>query len=266
MDVICSAEFLKEKVLPETKIALVVGSGLSGIVKKMEETKTISYSEIPGFLQSTAPTHKGEMVIGKLFGKPIICMNGRFHYYEGYEIQEITEYIKVLKLLGIETIILTNASGSMKKNEIKPGDLVVIEDHINLSGLNPLRGKNDETFGPRFVDMSNAYSKDLIQKVLEQSGDVVKKGNYVFTTGPSFETAAEIRAFRMLGGDIVGMSTVPEVIMSAYCGLQTLAISCVSNYATGIDGSNVSDEELERVTGLAQDKFSEVIEELFMKL
>ena len=240
MDVICSVEFLKEKVLPETKIALVVGSGLSGIVKKMEETKTISYSEIPGFLQST-------------------------HYYEGYEIQEITEYIKVLKLLGIETIILTNASGSMKE-EIKPGDLVVIEDHINLSGLNPLRGKNDESFGPRFVDMSNAYSKDLIQKVLGQNGDFLHKGNYVFTTGPSFETAAEIKAFRMLGGDIVGMSTVPEVIMSAYCGLQTLAISCVSNYATGILGSNVSDEELERVTGLAQDKFSKVIEGLFMQL
>lgn len=265
MDVISSVEFLKDKILPETKIALVVGSGLSGIVKKMEETKTISYSEIPGFLQSTAPTHKGEMVIGKLFGKPIVCMNGRFHYYEGYEIQEITEYIKVLKLLGIKIIILTNASGSMKE-EIKPGDLVVIEDHINLSGLNPLRGKNDDSFGPRFVDMSNAYSKDLIQKVLEQNSDFLHKGNYVFTTGPSFETAAEIRAFRMLGGDIVGMSTVPEVIMSAYCGLQTLAISCVSNYATGILGSNVSDEELERVTGLAQDKFAKVIEGLFGQL
>ena len=265
MDVICSVEFLKEKILPETKIALVVGSGLSGIVKKMEESKTISYSEIPGFLQSTAPTHKGEMVVGKLFGKPIICMNGRFHYYEGYEIQEITEYIKVLKLLGIETIILTNASGSMKE-EIKPGDLVVIEDHINLSGLNPLRGKNDDSFGPRFVDMSNAYSKDLIQKALKENSDCLHRGNYVFTTGPSFETAAEIRAFRMLGGDIVGMSTVPEVIMSAYCGLQTLAISCVSNYATGILGSNVSDEELERVTGLAQDKFAKVIEGLFGQL
>lgn len=260
-----SYEYLKERIIPKTKTAIVIGSGLSGIIEKVEDKKVFAYGEIPGFLHSTAPTHRGEFISGYLYKKPVVCLNGRFHYYEGYKIQQVAEYIKVLKLLGIEQIILTNASGSMHP-EIIPGDLVVVEDHINLSGLNPLRGKNDEKFGPRFVDLSNAYSKRLIEKVLEDQTNDLKKGTYVYTTGPSFETAAEIKAFRMLGGDIVGMSTVPEVIMCAYCGIEALTISCVSNYATGIPGSNVSDEELERVTGLAQDKFSKVLEGLFKKI
>lgn len=265
MDYNKSAQYLKQYLLPETKIAIVVGSGLSGIIEKISDKIHISYGDIPEFLVSTAPTHKGEVVIGRLFQQPVICMNGRFHYYEGYGINEVSDYIKVLKVLGIETIILTNASGSMRE-EILPGSLVVVEDHINLTGLNPLRGKNDASFGPRFVDMSNAYSKKLIEKVFQCQVPTLQKGYYVFTTGPSFETAAEIRAYRALGGDIVGMSTVPEVIMAAYCGLQTLVISCVSNYATGMAGSNVSDEELERVTALAKDNFASLLEQLFQKL
>lgn len=265
MDYNKSAEYLKQYLLPETKIAIVVGSGLSGITEKITDKVQIPYSDIPEFLVSTAPTHKGEVVIGKLFQQPVICMNGRFHYYEGYGINEVAEYVKVLKLLGIQTLILSNASGSMR-TELIPGSLVVVEDHINLTGLNPLRGKNDDSFGPRFVDMSNAYSKELIDKALECKVIGLQSGYYVFTTGPSFETAAEIRAYRKLGGDIVGMSTVPEVIMAAYCGLQTLVISCVSNYATGMDGSNVSDEELERVTALSKDKFASLLEQLFQKL
>ncbi|EEM56473.1 MULTISPECIES: purine-nucleoside phosphorylase [Bacillus cereus group] len=260
-----SYEYLKERIISKTKTAIVIGSGLSGIIEKVEDKNIIPYGEIPEFLHSTAPTHRGELISGYLYGKPVVCLNGRFHYYEGYQMQQVAEYIKVLKLLGIEHIILTNASGSMYQ-EIVPGDLVVVEDHINFSGLNPLRGKNDESFGPRFVDMSNAYSKRLIEKVFENSSNGLKKGTYVYGTGPSFETAAEIRAFKTLGGTIVGMSTVPEVIMCAYCGIEVLTISCVSNYAPGIPGSNVSDEELVRVTGLAQDKFSKVLEELFNKI
>lgn len=260
-----SADYLKDKVLPDTKIAIVIGSGLSSIIDNIEGKQVISYADIPGFVKSTAPTHKGEMVIGELFGQPIICMNGRVHFYEGYDMSEITNYIKTLKLLGVETLILTNASGSMKQ-ELEPGSLVVIEDHLNLSGHNPLIGTNDDAMGPRFVDMSNAYSKELIEKVMAGNEDVLTKGTYVFTTGPSFETPAEIRAYRMLGGDIVGMSTVPEAIMGAFCGLNTLAISCVSNYGTGIPGSNVSDEELVRVTGLSQKRFVRVIQQLFEKI
>lgn len=265
MDFETSAEFLQDKILQNTKIAMVIGSGLSSIVDTITDKRIASYSSIPGFLKSTAPTHKGEFITGKLFGKPIICMNGRFHYYEGYGISEVAGYIKTLKLLGIEKIILTNAAGSMRE-DLRPGDLIVVKDHINLSGLNPLRGDNDIAFGPRFVDMSNAYTKELIDKVMAQSADVLTTGTYVFTTGPSFETAAEIKAFHLLGGDIVGMSTVPEVIMSAYCGIQTLTISCISNYATGIPGSNVTDKELVRVTAMAQDKFIGVIQKLFDNL
>lgn len=262
MDIKQSFEYLQNVVLPNTKTAIVIGSGLSDIVKNIKDSRVISYNEIPGFLTSTAPTHKGEMIVGELFGQPVICLNGRFHYYEGYEIQEVAGYIKVLKLLGIETLILSNASGSMRE-DLHPGELIVLRDHINLSGLNPLRGKNDETFGPRFVDMSNAYDKTLREKVLSQNGDKLHEGVYVYTTGPSFETAAEIQAFRGMGGDIVGMSTVPEVIMAAYCGMKTLAISCASNFATGIPGSNVSDEELVRVTALASENFTNIIKDLF---
>ena len=263
MDVICSVEFLKEKVLPETKIALVVGSGLSGIVKKMEETKTISYSEIPGFLQSTAPTHKGEMVIGKLFGKPIICMNGRFHYYEGYELNETTFPIRVFKILGIEKLILTNAAGGINTN-FKAGEFMVINDYLSFLGESVLRGKNLDEFGDRFIDMSETFDKELSKKladtIVKHTGKA-QEGVYAYMKGPTFETPAEIRALRVLGADAVGLSTVPEAVVAHHCNIKTVAVSCITNMAAGVLDEKLSYDDVKQTADKVKMNFKEIIKE-----
>lgn len=241
-----AAEFLETKRKGKEKVAVVLGSGLSGFSDKLEGGVHVSFKEVPGMPVSTAPTHKGEFLFGRLGEEDIICINGRVHYYEGYDLTEITMYVRILKLLGIEKIIFTNATGSLRK-DYEPGDMILITDHINMTGLNPLRGANMEEFGPRFADMTDEYSLALraLAKQSAQSEEItLKEGIYAYSTGPSFETAAEVKAYGLLGADIVGMSTIPEVIVARHSGMEILGLSCVTNFGTGISSTPLSLEDV----------------------
>lgn len=258
-DVQKSIAFLKNK--NNAKLAIVLGSGLSSLTDHVNNKQIINYHDIPGFLISTAPTHKGELIFGEINKIPVVLLNGRFHYYEGYSPQEITRYLKVLKQIGIKSLLLTNATGSSSKN-FKPGDLVAITDHINLAGINPLRGKNDNSEGPRFTSLTNCYNPKNIktlQAIAEELKIPLKTSIYAYTLGPSFETAAEIKMFHNLGADIVGMSTVPEVIMARYCDIDVAAISCVTNYGTGITGQPLTLEEVTETTHKYQNNFCNLV-------
>lgn len=231
------------KITPQ--IAIILGSGLGSLAKQIGAAQVIPYSEIKGFPQTTVSGHKGCLILGKLNGKDVLCLQGRFHLYEGHQPQVIATVIKSLKLLGIKTLIVTNAAGSLR-SEIAPGNLMLINDHINLSGQNPLIGPNDDNFGPRFPAMNKAYSPDLIataHQVAKQENIPLYDGTYLMVLGPNFETAAEIRAFQILGADAVGMSTVPEVISAAYCGMKVLGISAITNYGAGMQNNTPSHEE-----------------------
>ncbi|HJR50941.1 MAG TPA: purine-nucleoside phosphorylase, partial [Gemmatimonadales bacterium] len=218
------------------EIALVLGSGLGGFAQALAKPTTIAYREIPHFPTSTALGHKGELVLGLSDGVPVAVMAGRVHLYEGYRADEVVFPVRVLARMGVKTLILTNAAGSVNVN-YKPGELMVISDHINLMGVNPLVGPNDEQLGPRFFDMSEAYDpalREVAEKACSKAGVTVRHGVYVAVSGPSYETPAEIRAFRALGADAVGMSTVPEVIAARHMGVRVLAISCITNLAAGV--------------------------------
>jgi purine-nucleoside phosphorylase len=216
---------------------LVLGSGLGDLAEEIENKVIIPYKDIPNFPVSTVQGHAGRLVIGKLEGKNVLCMQGRFHFYEGWAMDQVVFPIQVMRILGIERLIVTNAAGCINK-EWKPGDLMLISDHIKITtAQNPLRGHNEDELGLRFFDMSRAYDPDLrgvAKKVAKEQGIDLKEGVYMFFAGPSFETPAEIRAARILGADACGMSTVPEVIAAAHCGLRTLGISCMTNMAAGI--------------------------------
>ena len=252
-----AAEFIKTKIDNVPKTALVLGSGLGFLADNLLNKTEIFYKDIPGFPVSTAPMHKGVMAFGELFGVPVILMCGRFHYYEGYTMQEVTFYVRVLKWLGVENLILTNAAGAINEN-FNIGDMMLISDHIKFFDESPLRGKNIDEFGPRFNDMSDSYSKELrtlARGVAEKEGIGIKEGVYAFMPGPSYETPAEIRMLRTLGADVVGMSTVPEVICASHSGLNVLAISFCTNMAAGIGGKI---EELE-FTSNSGDNFEKLI-------
>lgn len=256
-----STKYIMEKIDIKPKIAIVLGSGLSELSTAMEDAIEIPYSEIPGFLQTTVAGHQGKMYFGKLLGKECVILAGRFHYYEGYKASEITGYIKVLKEIGIEKLLLTNAAGGINRDFI-PGDLMVIEDHINYANVNPLIGPNDDSFGPRFFDMSDAYSKeirDIIHEAATNSGILIKSGVYIMYTGPNFETPAEIRMFAMMGADAVGMSTVPEVIAANHCGIKVAGISCITNLAAGISQEKLSHNEVMETGQRVKDKFKTLI-------
>lgn len=255
-----SVKFLSQK-YNDARLAIVLGSGLSSLVDLLTEKTVVSYSEIPSFPKSTAPSHKGELVFGQLEGVPVVMMNGRFHHYEGYSAQEITEYLKVLKGLGVRSVLFTNAAGSLSMGH-NPGDLVILTDHINITGVNPLRGENDDTLGPRFVSMTNCYCPKNIETMQSAASELeipVKTGVYAWYLGPSFETAAEIKMLHGLGADIVGMSTVPEVIMARYLDLDVTAVSCVTNYGTGITGEAITLEEVVEVTKKSNEQFSRLV-------
>lgn len=252
-----AAQYLKNQIDVVPKTAIVLGSGLGFLADGLENKREISYKDIPEFPISTAPMHKGTMAYGSLFGCPVILMCGRFHYYEGYSMQEVTFYVRVLKWLGVENLILTNAVGAINE-DFKVGDMMLISDHIKFFNDSPLRGKNLDEFGPRFNDMSDAYTKalrDLAHLVAEKEGIDIKEGVYAFMPGPSYETPAEIRMLKALGADVVGMSTVPEVICAAHSGLKVLAISFCTNMAAGI-GEKI--EELE-FTSASVDNFAKLI-------
>ena len=228
---------------PQT--AIILGSGLGSLGDKIENPIIINYSDIDGFPQSTVSGHQGRLIIGKLQGCEVLCMQGRFHLYEGHEPQVINTIIKSFQEIGIKRLIVTNAAGSLNP-QIAPGSLMLIQDHINFSGKNPLIGPDDEKYGPRFPDMSNAYDSTIRQEVKELSQKLeipLFEGTYLMVLGPNFETAAEIRAFRTLGADAVGMSTVPEVIAAVHSGMKVLGISVITNFGTGMKSGAQSHEE-----------------------
>lgn len=241
-----AVEYIGLKIPSAPEVAIILGSGLGGLADRIENPIYIDYSEIDGFPVSTAPGHKGRFVYGTLEGKKVICMQGRFHYYEGYTMKQIIAPVRVMRKLGAENLIVTNAAGGVNK-DFNVGDIMMITDHINFMGNNPLIGKNDDEFGVRFPDMSFAYNPDL-RKLAEEcsaeAGVEIKKGVYLALTGPSYETPAEIRAFRTLGADAVGMSTVPEIIAASHLKFKTLAFSLITNMAAGILDQPLTEEEV----------------------
>lgn len=254
-------EFIKSKIDIKPEIGLILGSGLGDLANKIDGVK-IPYAKIPGFETSTVAGHAGQLVIGKLLGKTVVAMQGRFHFYEGHSMSKVVFPVKVMKKLGIEKLIVTNAAGGVN-TEFTPGDLMIINDHINFMGTNPLIGEHDE-LGPRFPDMSSAYNKeliDLVYKVAENLKIELKEGVYLGGTGPSYETPAEIKMQRILGADAVGMSTVPEVIVANYLGIKVLGISCITNMAAGILGQPLNHEEVIETSAMVREKFIKLISE-----
>jgi purine-nucleoside phosphorylase len=241
---------------------LVLGSGLGDLAEEIENKVIIPYKDIPNFPVSTVQGHAGRLVIGKLEGKNVLCMQGRFHFYEGWAMDQVVFPIQVMRILGIERLIVTNAAGCINK-EWKPGDLMLITDHIKITtAQNPLRGHNEDELGLRFFDMSRAYDSDLAdvaRKIAKEQGLDLKEGVYMFFAGPSYETPAEIRAARILGADACGMSTVPEVIAAAHCGLKTLGISCMTNMAAGILDQPLNHIEVVETGLMVKKKFSALI-------
>ena len=241
-----AARIIRSRTKLEPRIAIVLGSGLGGFADEFDEAVGIPYEEIPGFARSTAQGHAGRLVIGKVDEVPVMAMQGRVHYYEGYSLEQVTFPIRTFKLLGVKTLILTNASGGINV-QLSQGALMVISDHLNLMGDNPLRGPNDDRFGPRFPDMSAVYSPELQELVIEESraiGVEVRRGIYGVLSGPSYETPSEIHLLRNLGADAVGMSTVPEAIVGRHMGLEVLGISCITNMAAGISDEPINHEEV----------------------
>lgn len=229
---------------PDT--AIILGSGLGELAEKIDNAKSIPYSMIPGFPVSTVQGHDGKLIFGELDGIEVMVMSGRFHFYEGYDSKEVTFPIRVMKALGIKNLIVTNAAGGVNK-DYKPGDFMIINDHINFGFNNPLIGKNYESLGERFPDMSYAYDRELIdiaKKAAESRSMDVKEGVYFYNLGPTYETPAEVRMISTLGGDSVGMSTVPEVIVAVHSGIRVLGISCITNMAAGILDQPLNHEEV----------------------
>lgn len=262
-----SVEFIKKQITGEIEIGIVLGSGLGGLVKEISIEKEISYKDIPNFPISTVEGHKGALIIGKLGGKRVIAMQGRFHYYEGYEASQTVFPIRVMKFLGIKYLFLSNAAGGMNPN-FEVGDLMIINDHINLIP-NPLIGKNYSELGPRFPDMSEAYSKEIIEKAIAVAKDLkikIHQGVYVATTGPTFETPAEYKYFHIIGGDAVGMSTAPEVIIARHMGLPCFAISIITDMAVAGTVIPVSHEEVLKAANIAEEKMTKIFTQLIEKL
>jgi purine-nucleoside phosphorylase len=253
---------IRSRISVEPRIALVLGSGLGSFADDYEESVAIPYEEIPGFVRSTAQGHAGRLVIGKIESVPVLAMQGRVHYYEGYSLEEVTFPVRTFGLLGAKTLVLTNAAGGINV-QLTQGALMVISDHVNLMGVNPLRGPNDERFGPRFPDMSAVYSPELQELVIEEAkaiGTEVRRGIYGGLSGPSYETPAEIHLLRTLGADAVGMSTVPEALVARHMGLEVLGISCITNMAAGISDAPINHEEVMATGDRVRETFAELLQ------
>ena len=241
-----AVEYIKSKITDTYEIGIILGSGLGTLGEKIENPQFVDYKDIPDFPVSTAPGHVGRFVFGTLNGKKVMCMQGRIHLYEGYPVENVVMPIRVMKMMGVNKLIVTNAAGGINES-FDVGDIMVITDHINFTGKNCLIGKNDDRFGVRFPDMSFGYSPELSKiafNCAEKLGMKLQKGVYIGCTGPSYETPAEIRAFRIMGADTVGMSTVQEVIAANHCGIQVLGFSLISNKAAGLSGERLTEEEV----------------------
>ena len=252
----------------EPGVGIILGTGLGGLVSEIEVEKQLMYSNIPDFPISTLEFHSGKLIFGTLAGKKVVAMQGRLHYYEGYTMQQITFPVRVMRMLGIKTLFVSNASGSLNP-DFKKGDLMVIEDHINLQPLNPLIGRNEEALGPRFPDMSQPYRRDLIENALNvatANNITCHKGVYVAVTGPNLETKAEYKYLRIIGGDAVGMSTVPEVIVANHMGLPVFAISVLTDEGFPEYLKPVSIEEILAIAHEAEPKMTLILKELIAGL
>ena len=259
-----TAAFIKEQfsIIPET--AIILGTGLGELVNHITNQKELAYKDIPNFPISTVEGHSGKLIFGKLGTKDIMAMQGRFHFYEGYDMKQVTFPVRVMKQLGVKTLFVSNAAGGMNPS-FKVGDLMVIRDHINLFPEHPLHGKNYNELGPRFPDLSEAYSKRLIKKafeIAEKNNIYLQQGVYVGTQGPTFETPAEYKYFKIIGGDAVGMSTVPEVIVARHGDMEVFAISVITDL--GVEGivEKASHEEVQKAAALAQPKMTLIMKEL----
>lgn len=269
MNVIENAKtYLEEKLKgKKPQIGLILGSGLGILAEEIKSPTVIKYQDIPGFPASTVAGHKGQLVIGELEGKMVVAMQGRFHFYEGYDMSLVTLPVRVMKAIGVKKLIVTNAAGGINEN-FAAGNLMLIQDHINQFGTNPLIGENDNAQGVRFPDMSKAYSRELLtlaENVAAEKNIDVQKGVYVGTTGPSYETPAEVRMLRTLGGDAVGMSTVPEVIAARHSGIEVLGISCISNMAAGILDQPLTHDEVMETTELVKQDFLSLVKSIIQK-
>lgn len=263
-----TADFLMAAQKTQPRIGIILGTGLGGLVKEIEIETSIPYEEIPNFPVSTVEGHHGKLIFGTIQGKPIMAMQGRFHFYEGYSMHEVTFPVRVMKLMGIEHLIVSNASGGLNP-DFKIGDIMVINDHLNMFGANPLTGTNLKELGPRFPDMSQPYSKKLIEIAMEigkaEKIDL-KQGVYAGTAGPTFETPAEYKYFRIIGGDAVGMSTVPEVIVARHMDMTCFGVSIITD--SGVPGEivEISHEEVQEVAAEAEPKMTKVISELIARI
>lgn len=259
-----SAQYVREKIRFSPELGMILGSGCGPLATQIEDAVEIPYGEIPNFLRSTVATHAGKLICGRLGGKNVVCMSGRFHFYEGYDFEQLTAPIRLFKCLGCKAVILTNAAGGVNR-DYKPGDVMIIADQIKLMGASPLRGKNLDEFGPRFFDVQKMYTpelRELAKKCAAGSGLTVHEGTYFFMPGPQFETPAEIRAIRLLGGDAVGMSTVTEALTAAHCGLPCLGLSVIANVAAGMSDQPLTDEEVNEVGHMIADKFSAYVKKI----
>lgn len=262
-----SADYIRSKIDFVPEVGLILGSCLGPLADKIQNPVVIDYKDIPNFLTSTVASHAGKLIFGELSGKKVVCMSGRFHFYEGYDFEQLVIPVRVLKLLGIRKLILTNASGGINF-DYKPGDVMIIKDHIKLFGASPVRGPNVEEFGPRFYDVTDMYTKslrELAKEVGKQSPLTIHEGVYFLSGGPQFETPAEIRAMRLLGGDAVGMSTVTEAITACHCGLPILGLAVITNLAAGMKPESALDEVDDTARMIAED-FSKYVGDIIAAL
>ena len=249
-------------------ICIVLGSGLGPLSKMAEDALEIPYKDIPGFPVSTAPGHKGSLIVGKLEDKPVFMMNGRFHYYEGYPMETVTFYVRVMGRLSVKVLLLTNASGGINL-EMKVPELVAVTDHISFHAEPVLRGQNIEEFGTRFPDQCHVYDPELTDCLVNSARDLnirISRGVYAYSKGPQYETPAEIRALRILGADCVGMSTVPEAIAASHMGIRVAAMSCITNMAAGISGNPLSEQEVLDNAALASDNSCALVKEFVKRV
>ena len=263
-----AARVLLERAPRKPRAALVLGSGWGELVGGIEGAVHLPYREVPGMKASTVPGHAGEWVLGEMNGTAVAVMSGRLHYYEGHALEDVVFPVRVMRQMGVEALVLTNAAGAVN-TAFAPGDLMLVSDHINLTGTNPLFGPNEERFGPRFPDMSKAYDpqlRALARSCAREAGIEPREGVYCWMTGPSFETPAEIRMARALGADAVGMSTVPEVICARHMGLKVIAASCMTNMAAGVLDQPLSHQEVLETMERVKPAFSRFLYNLMGKL
>jgi purine-nucleoside phosphorylase len=276
-----AAEFIRSRVSEPVDIAIVLGSGLGAFADEVEERVILPFEEIPGFVRSTVQGHAGRLVIGGVEGRTVAIQQGRFHYYEGHDMEQVMLPVRAFGLLGVRNLILTNAAGSMN-SDLQPGSLMLISDHLNCFGVNPLRGPNDERFGPRFPDMTQVYDREL-QRIAEEAGHEISleryesgidgeqmtlltRGIYCGLSGPTYETPAEVRMYREMGGDVVGMSTVPEAVAARHMGIKVLGISCITNLAAGMSDEPINHEEVMETGARVAEVFKQLLRRIVSKI